>query len=381
MSQSLYIEPLDVLFLRNNHLFGNAAGDSARALMPPWPSVFAGAIRSRMLADADASIRALRDGALPAPLDAILGTPEAPGTFTLGTVRLARRSEQQTALYHPLPADLVITGSETAPEINIQRPQPLPAGLATSNGAVQLPILRTDSQAKPVSGFWLTDAGWQAHLQGQPLDTTQHLIHQRELWQTETRLGIALDAATRSAADGALYTSDAVAMGAHTGFCVTVHGAENALPTDGLLRLGGDGRGAGVHSMAHAPAAEPDWDTIRQTGRFRLILTSPGLFPDGHRPPGIDADGEWQHGGASARLVSETVPRHKVVSGWDLAAHAPKTAQRCAPTGAVYWFEDFDGDIETLRKLSETGLWPQTHDNHQASRRAEGFNRVAIANA
>lgn len=381
MSQSLYIEPLDILFLRDNHLFGNAAGDTAGALMPPWPSVFAGAIRSRMLADAGVSISALKNGALPAPLHSVLGTPETPGDFTLGAVCLAQAQKQAIECCHPLPADLVVTGTEDAPKVHTLRPQPLPAALATSNTAAQLPILRTDSQAKPLSGFWLTAAGWQAHVQGQPLEADRHLIRQSTLWQTETRLGIELDGSRRSAADGALYTSDAVAMPPKTGFCVSVHGADGALPTDGLLRLGGDGRGARVQAVDALPAAEPDWDVIHDTGRFRLILTSPGMFPNGHQPPGIAPDGQWRHHGARARLVSQAVPRHSVVSGWDLAAQAPKTAQRCAPAGSVYWFEGFEGDIDSLRKLSETGLWNTATDNQHASRRAEGFNRVAIANA
>ncbi len=45
-----FIEPVDVLYLRGNLLFGGA-GDHAGAQMPPWPSLFSGAIRSRMLID------------------------------------------------------------------------------------------------------------------------------------------------------------------------------------------------------------------------------------------------------------------------------------------------------------------------------------------
>ena len=47
---SRFIEPLDVLFLRGNQLFGEP-GSYGEALMPPWPSVAAGALRTRILAD------------------------------------------------------------------------------------------------------------------------------------------------------------------------------------------------------------------------------------------------------------------------------------------------------------------------------------------
>lgn len=380
MSQTLYIEPLDILFLRDNHLFG-ASGDSSRSLMPPWPSVFAGAIRSRMLADADVSIDALKNNSLPAPLDAILGMPEVPGTFTLGSICLAQNTAHRFATYHPLPADLVVTEEDEGPILHKLQPQALPAALMTSSSTPQLPILRTDKQLKPASGYWLNQAGWQAYLSNQLLKADQHLIHQSELWQTETRLGIALDEDRRSTRDGALYTSDAINMAADTGFCVTVHGADDALPQEGLLRLGGDGRGAHIQQLADQPAQEPDWTHIQQTGRFRLILTSPGIFPTGSQIPGYQANGFWQFNGLTARQVSQAVPRHQVISGWDMANHIPKTAERCVPAGAVYWFEDFDGEINQLQKLLQTGLWDPNADNDQASRRAEGFNRIAITNA
>ena len=49
-TNSRFIEPLDVLFLRGNQLFGEP-GSYGEALMPPWPSVAAGALRTRILAD------------------------------------------------------------------------------------------------------------------------------------------------------------------------------------------------------------------------------------------------------------------------------------------------------------------------------------------
>src|SRR5699024_8889646 len=281
----------------------------------------------------------------------------------------------------PLPADVVVTGEPGNYTIHRLKPQPLPEGLATSAVSRQLPILRMSKAAKPVTDQWLNWAGWQAHLRGQALDAQKHLIAAGDLWKTETRLGIALDAQQRSAAEGKLYTSDAIAMNANTGFCITVHGAGDALPKNGLLRLGGDGRGASINTIDELARPEPDWQAIQDSGRFRLILTSPGIFPQGNNLPGVDGDGQWQAAGMSAQLLSQAVPRHQVVSGWDLHKHEPKTALRCAPTGSVYWFEGFSGDIDALRKLSKTGLWNLTLDNCNRQRRAEGFNRVVIANA
>lgn len=378
-SQQRFIQPLDILFLRDNQLFGGA-GDASQSLMPPWPSVFAGALRSRMLADSGATIKDLKNGTLPTPLDAILGTPESPGSFMLGDVTLAMSRNGTLEQLHPLPADLIVTKQDDQLQIYRLQPHTLPDGIATGAANRQLPILRTKNAAKPESGYWLNATGWQAYICGATLNAGKHLIATNKLWHTETRLGIALDANQRSAAEGQLYTSDAIALCADVGFCVTIHAAGDTLPRQGLLRLGGDGRGASVVAVDTQPV-EPDWQKIQDSGRFRLTLTSPGLFPQGGNLPGVDNSGQWQAANLAARLVSQAVPRHEVISGWDMDKHQPKAAQRCAPMGSVYWFEGFTGDIEALRKLSETGLWNLSPDNDNRQRRAEGFNRVVIANA
>ncbi|MEN9559070.1 MAG: hypothetical protein RLZZ502_281, partial [Pseudomonadota bacterium] len=68
---TLFIEPLDVLFLRGNKLFG-AAGSFGDCLVPPRPAVASGAIRSALLANKNIDITAFAKGEIN---DAELGTP------------------------------------------------------------------------------------------------------------------------------------------------------------------------------------------------------------------------------------------------------------------------------------------------------------------
>ena len=95
-----------------------------------------------------------------------------------------------------------------------------------------------------------------------------------------------------------------------------------------------------------------------------------------------DADGAYRlrGNGFSARLACAALQRHAVVSGWDLAQRAPKTAQRVAPAGSVYWFDQFNGDAGKLAAWVAGGLWPQsaTTPPESAQRRAEGFNNALI---
>ncbi len=384
MTEYRFIEPLDVLYLRGNRLFDGAGADS-EVLMPPWPSVFAGALRSRMLIDAGANPLAFAAGRahLPANYAEALGTPEQSGRFTLGPVRLAFAGTTGIEPVYPLPADLQITLAENTAKATVHRlePQPLFEGIACSRATRELPLLRSATPAKPATGYWLSTEGWRRYLRGAELDS-DHLIKTDSLWKPERRLGIALDPIRRSAAAGKLYTSETVALCRDVGFLVRVYGVEpSILPAQGLLRLGGDGRGAALRRIEPIEEPAADFERIAASGRFRIVLTAPGLFPDGWRLPGLDASGRWRLTGASAQLVSASVPRAVTVSGWNLAHHAPKPAQRCVPTGAVYWFEGLTGDPQALGKLAERGLWELAEQNNDPKRRAEGFNRCAIANA
>lgn len=366
-----FLQPLDVLYLRGNKLFG-APGSYGESLVPPWPSVAAGALRSRILADERIDLAEFAAGRRPHPT---LGTPAQPGAFTITAFHLAGRTPDGAieGWFAP-PADLVLT-SPNGGTLRIARltPQPTAAGIASSSPLAKLPILADATRCKPVSGQWLTQAGWGRYLAGEPL-SAEHCQASGGLWQLDARVGVGLDAERSRADDGKLFTAQAVALRPDIGFLVGLASAETAI--GGTLRFGGDGRAVAIQAVDYR-ACEPDYGAIAHACRCRLVLTTPGLFPDGWLPPGARADGHWALGEVRGQLVCAAVPRAEVVSGWDLAQWQPKPAQRVAAAGSVYWIEDLQATPEALRKLANAGLWRETEDNPQ--RRAEGFNRFTFA--
>ncbi|MDT8407922.1 MAG: type III-B CRISPR module-associated protein Cmr3 [Methylococcales bacterium] len=367
-----FIQPLDVLFLRGNKLFGDP-GSYGEALIPPWPSVAAGAIRSRMLVDKNIDLKAFAAGKVSD--DAELGTPEQPGSFTLMGFYLARKTaDGQVTLLLPPPADLVV--SKTADDaLWIDRLSPKSMALASSFPLPMLPVLaQGNKRSKPEAGYWLTQAGWLAYLNGQtPLP--EQLEKSSLLWSLDARVGIGMNSATRSVEEGKLFTTQAVAMNQGVGFLAAVSGA--IPPESGLLRLGGDGRAANIQQVDFN-LPEADYAAMAHAKRCRIVLTSPGLFPDGWKLPGCESDHRVRlPGGIQARLVSAAIPRAETISGWDLAKWQPKPAQKAVPTGSVYWLDELDATESSLRKLAENGLWGEPCEH--VSRRAEGFNRMALA--
>ncbi len=378
MSTYHFVQPLDVLMIRGNKSFGGD-GQHGEAVMPPWPSLFAGAFRSALLGKDAGQLASFAQAGdrLSGELGAVLGNRDEPGSFAIHWLSLAMLGAEAGAprAIVPLPADLVAFDAPpgVASLLTLQPTAPSPGCRASG----ELPLvahLRIARQAKPQAGRWLDAAGLAAHLRG---ELPARTLSSADLFKRETRLGIALDHGSRTAIDGALYTSEAIALDQAVGFLVGCEGDAGQLPKSGHLRLGGDGKGARHHAIAFTAPAVPAQD-IAASGRFRIILATPGVFAGGWLPEGVTRSGtagdyRLQGNGFSARLACAAVPRFDTISGWDLARQQPKTAQRVAPAGSVYWFDDFAGDAGKLAEWVAGGLWG---DNPDRQRRAEGFNRA-----
>ncbi|MDY0331673.1 MAG: type III-B CRISPR module-associated protein Cmr3 [Thiomonas sp.] len=369
-----FIEPLDVLILRGNKLFGDP-GSYGEALVPPWPSVAAGAIRSRMLADEGVDLTAFAKGLVNHPS---LGAPAQPGSFTLAAFHLARRkADDAVEVLTAPPADLSVVEDEHGkPAARLSRPNSLADGIASAHPLPLHPVLAETTRAKPTSGYWLTQAGFERYLNGKP-PAPEHLLKSSELWRMDERVGVGLSVEQRRADDGKLFSLQAIAFKPGVGFLAGISGATP--PESGLLRFGGDGRGAAIRAIEHRPPAL-DYAAMAQAQRCRLVLTTPGLFRQGWLPNGITPTGNdyrFDLHGVRGRLVCAAVPRAEVISGWDLANWTPKPAQRVAPTGSVYWLDELQARPEALEKLASEGLWSVPCED--ATRRAEGFNRFTFA--
>ena len=384
-----YVRPTDSLFIRGNLAFGDS-GEHGASQMPPPPSLFAGAFRSAILGQSAEHMAQFLAGQ-PLADEArarCLGTYTQPGEFRLSWLSLAGQAHGQVSpeAVSPLPADLVVLGQAFAPLI----PRSVAAGCASSGDLPMRATLFSAKQEKPSTGIYLRGAGLQDHLTGKlPGAAAQAAVG--HLFRRDPRLGIGLNADSRTAEEGLIYTTEGYAFGpgadgegegkvspfANTGFLVGMAGVADVLPAQGSLRLGGDGRSAHYQRVEFKP---PVAANLAANKRFRLVLQSPALFSQGWLPDGVvlQEDGLYKLRGAgfSARLACAAIGRREVVSGWDLHGWKPKPAQAAAPAGSVYWFDELEGDAGKLAAWVNQGLWGE-HTDRQ--RRAEGFNQALLA--
>jgi CRISPR-associated protein Cmr3 len=371
---TLFIEPLDVLFFRGNKLFGEA-GSFGLSLVPPWPSVAAGAIRTAMMSAKALDFKQFASGQVN---DLELGTPSQPGTFTLIAFHLAKlNSNFEPEPVFQLPADLSVSRNGTQITINQIRPLKNHEALLSSCKTALLPVLIAPTRNKAEIGWWLNSRGWHRYQQGESLNVAD-LISSSKLWGTEPRVGIGMNQNTKSVEEGKLFTSQATSFKPGVGFVARIAGAN--IDNINTVRLGGDGRGAAsqVTSLQWGIA---DFQKLSSSRRCKIVLTTPGLFERGWLPTGFtqSEDGliRFELMGIKAKLVCAVVPRGEVISGWDLAKAEPKPAQRAVSTSAVYWLDDLEATPELLGKVADHGLWSESR--HNTARRAEGFNRFSFA--
>jgi CRISPR type III-B/RAMP module-associated protein Cmr3 len=189
-----------------------------------------------------------------------------------------------------------------------------------------------------------------------------------DLWDTEHRIGVAIDPVTHTAEDGQLYAAEHLRLRDDVKLRFAVSGPPPYKPanpdeplnlTDQILQLGGEQR-FGKVEPATGNLQLPD---IKVAGPLiKWVLLTPAIFIHGWRPGWIGDDGsvklkiitgnradrrrpgyddpkykpdESNDLPIAAKLVAAVVGKPQVIGGWD---DAPKPTHLAVPSGSVYYF-------------------------------------------
>ena len=357
-----FVEPLDILTFRGNRMFGDEGTFGETSVVPP-PSVLAGAFRSLLFSQLDLEQqRDFQDGKQPkCTVGEQLGTPESPGTFKLRWLSLGRiqrdgSNNGRIELLVATPSDVALVKehdeqAEVAKVAGLVSP---PSGVVMSSAITeQLSMLVMSGRTKTSSGF-ISSQGYGNYLNGHSnIDT----VPSNDIYSYDTRVGIGLDLDTRTAQESMLYSAMFLRLnnsgGYSTGYVVGITGAE-ALPKQGFLRLGGDGKAV---SYKEVTLTRPtgDYSQMAESKCFKIVLLTPGIFSNGWLPELFRKDdgGSWciSFNGLEAQLISLSLPRPDTVSGWDMHTRRPKAAVRAAAAGSVYYMKLLKGNEDSLRNL------------------------------
>lgn len=377
--------PADTLFFRDARPL--SAGNSyGRGAQWPLPTVLHGALRAALLG-----------------LKGETPTVRHPGHDRVGKPRGSYASEsfnwlnlrgpfpydhRKGEVYFPIPRDLVPADRSESPAA--ERLHLIPPG-GTGNLPKPLALL-TASFAPPGKAAlsqWVDGGFFRDYLAGiSPLGHPAKL----ELWDSEHRTGVAINAETQTVADGQIYAAEHLRLRSD----IALRFATSAPQANGHLRdgeleafdrlssatlqLGGEGR-CGLLESRDAELSLP-FVTISGL-RVKWVLLTPAVFVGGWLPGWVDAStgsvklrskpagfprrdmrrkrrtaagltDEEKFSGREidATLVAACTGKPQVVGGWDLTgpqprriendvrlSPSPKPTLLAVPSGSVYYFE------------------------------------------
>lgn len=381
MTQYL-LRPLDTQFHRSGLPFDAAQDVETESIFPPNPRTVYGALRAWGFSHNSVFLSGSGPNPGEGPIKSVLGDKEGFGSLRMkGPVlcRIRKNGDGSEALLPLLapPADLVREKYNRPVRVHLLRPD-----LACRPGW-NLPDwvspVRTAAAGRNLlesindRWFLIKPGSLEAYLTG---NIDNRRFHQNEtiaasdVFQREWHLGIARSRGTKSVVPGYLYLAGHFRMvdkffDEDHALWIEVGGDEELLPKEGVLRLGGEARPAGIAEhrgdtsswYGSAELRKAVTACIAASGRFKLLLVTPGAFGGKSLckalPDAVDLGGA-----ASATLVGFCLPRPVLVGGWDIAGGREKRVQTCAPAGSVYFFQCDSWDNMTGQEKEITaGAW------------------------
>ncbi len=334
----VHFEPLDTLFFRDGRPYnqGELSQSGVVGMFPPAPTTLVGAVRAGCARTMGWSggnwtreiCERLGDGA-------DLG----PSSFR-GPVLM--RGEQTL---FPAPAHLMGLTGGSAPD-DESNPASLtllsPGTKMSCDLGSNVPLPAVDDGPEGISalhekGWWITSQGLEAVLRGRP-PRAEDLLHRRELWAPEPRVGIARCETTRVASQGAMYSPIHIRLKTGVRLALEVHG----LPGDCLDDLGARPQPVGGEARTCwlSPSdghlrlpASPDGLAPGDPLRYCAVVLTPADTGRAPRP------GEQNYAGLPGRVVSACLPRPTVFGGWDSRTNKPLALRPHLAPGSVLFLE------------------------------------------
>ena len=377
---TLIFNATDTLFFRESRPM-EAMGE-AQSVFPPPMRTLAGALRTLIGEHFEVKWHEFNQKKGEHPLTAHIGFGESLGNLRFQGAWLAWGEDDKRERLYPAPLHLMKKDDDLFPLELAKETTWCDLGRY-----VRLPKLPDGDKykgGKPLENTWLTQAGLEAVLaykkpslekpsQEKPNIKTQVYVA-KDLFEQESRLGIARDNATRSVQQGLLYQTQHIRPKAELSIELDVSGLPNNMPSNAIVRLGGEGRTASL-SMKQADNTFPQVEI--NSKKFAIYLLTP-LYAS----PCLDFKREqcakqkttlWKGKlkGIALTLHGAITGKVQRVGGWDAAANKPRPVKSLVPAGSVFFCSvDNGGDIQSAIDA--------LHNQHIGEFTKYGYGHIAV---
>jgi CRISPR-associated protein Cmr3 len=230
----------------------------------------------------------------------------------------------------------------------------------------QLPVGRAGF--KPLENVWLTQGGVEKVLDGDNLEAGD-IFEKKALYTEEPRLGVARNNNQRVVEIGLLYQCRHIRPIQKNNLTIEVDisGMDEVSINGRVVRLGGEGRLAGIEKVDSQPLPRHPVAEGNTHGLILTLLTPARFNGSSWLPKGflrqIDGNGAHSWKGeinnVPLTIHCAVIGKAQREGGWDMTAHAPRAVQSLIPAGSAWYCTVDDHDlnraIEALhgRKIGE----------------------------
>lgn len=234
---------------------------------------------------------------------------------------------------------------------------------------------------KPLENTWLTAEGLQAVLNGNDPHKDQ-IKTSKDLFERESRLGIARDNDLRTVKEGMLYQTQHIRPKAALSIELDVNSLPETMP-NAIIRLGGEGRTASVQTSQYVDRFPKAAASAKTKGLMLCLLTplpTQQTCKDWQPLPGFTREERAEQtvwvgtiNGIALELHGAITGKPLREGGWDMANHQPRAVTSLIPAGSVFFCTVKDGDMQTAIK----GLHNQ-HIQQIGKLTAYGYGHLAV---
>lgn len=360
--KTLVFDAIDTLFFRESRPM-DALGE-AQSIFPPPVRTLAGAVRTLVGEHFKVRWHEFNQKQGEHPLATHIGDSESLGRLRFQGAWLALAGQR----LYPAPLHLLVKDNKLSGQLRLSKHTTW-CDLGKNVRLPELPSAEAKG-SKPLENAWLTVQGLTAVLQGKlPEDTD--IKKASELFQRESRLGIARNNATRSVQQGLLYQTQHIRPHPELSIELDVQGLPTEMPTQAIVRLGGEGRTASLYAKQPSnafPPAEVSGST------FALYLLTP-LYAPAHlglqrQQHGVTTVWRGTLNGIALTLHGAITGKAQRVGGWDAAANKPRPVKSLVPAGSVFFCSVDNGDIAAVLAA--------LHNRHIGDFTEYGYGHLAV---
>lgn len=340
---TLVFHATDTLFFRESRPM-EALGE-AQSVFPPPVRTLAGAVRTLMGEHFKVQWNEFDQQQGEHPLAAYIGHGESLGNLRFRGAWLAYNQER----LYPAPLHLMRKGDTLFPlSLDTKTVQ------CDWGEHVRLPKLPDGEESKgskPLENTWLSASAFLKVLQGegqmisfakpsaQESHIQQEVFSATDLFERESRLGIARDNASRTVEKSLLYQTQHIRPKDNLSIELDVEGLPPDMPTQAIIRLGGEGRTANF-SLKQMNNTFPTININNTSTTFALYLLTPYYGSpclDLHRKKCDPTVWQGEVNGIALTLHGAVTGKVQRVGGWDMAANKPRPVRSLIPAGSVFF--------------------------------------------